>query len=449
MANSIITYTGDGSTTQYALNFTLGTLSRDYVKCRVGSEVDGLGDPVYRTLEWVNEGLVNIQGSVPANGIAIVFTRTVPKDKLVHDYTDGAAIIEKNLDESNLQNLMAIHEFLDGRLEGAFAQNISMSGFRITDLGDGIDTTDAVNYGQLVDMTGNAPAYAAAAQAAAVTAAAENDAAAVERVLAQAAAATATAAASGMRWKPPVRFATTANDTLSGLAARDGVTPIAGDRALVFNQSTTSQNGIYIAASGAWTRATDADSWAELPSAAVIVEEGTVNKDKIFVCTSNAGGTLGSTAVVWADYTPVSIAAASQAEAEAGVENTKYLTSLRTKQSININTPVIRQIPQVSQSGAYTLVLADQNKHVFHPSADTTARIWTIPANASVAFPIGTAVTFVNQNGAGVITIAITTDTLRLAGTGVTGSRTLAANGIATALKVTATEWLISGVGLT
>lgn len=106
-------------------------------------------------------------------------------------------------------------------------------------------------------------------------------------------------------------------------------------------------------------------------------------------------------------------------------------------------------IPQNSQSVAYTLVLADAGKHIFHPSADTTARTWTIPANASVAFAIGTAITFVNQNGAGVITIAITTDIMRLAGAGTTGSRTLAANGVATALKITATEWIISGSNLT
>ena len=106
-------------------------------------------------------------------------------------------------------------------------------------------------------------------------------------------------------------------------------------------------------------------------------------------------------------------------------------------------------IPQNSQSAAYTLVLSDSGKHILHPSADVTARTWTIPANASVAYPIGTSLTFVNQNAAGVITIAITTDTMRLAGAGTTGSRTLAANGMATALKITATEWLISGTGLT
>jgi hypothetical protein len=108
-----------------------------------------------------------------------------------------------------------------------------------------------------------------------------------------------------------------------------------------------------------------------------------------------------------------------------------------------------RGVPQNSQSAAYTLVIEDAGKHILHPSADTTARTFTIPANGSVAFPIGTTVTFVNQNAGGVITIAITTDTMRLAGAGTTGSRTLAANGIATCIKLTSTEWIISGTGLT
>lgn len=105
-------------------------------------------------------------------------------------------------------------------------------------------------------------------------------------------------------------------------------------------------------------------------------------------------------------------------------------------------------LPQNSQSAAYTLVLADGGKHLYHPSADTTARTWTIPANSAVAFPIGTAITFVNDTSAGVISIAITTDTLVLAGAGTTGTRSLAANGVATAIKVAATRWMISGTGL-
>jgi hypothetical protein len=107
-----------------------------------------------------------------------------------------------------------------------------------------------------------------------------------------------------------------------------------------------------------------------------------------------------------------------------------------------------RSIPQNSQSAAYTLVLADSGKHIFHPSTDANARTFTIPANSSVAYPIGTAVTFVNMTSQ-VVTIAITSDTLTLSPAGTTGSRSLAQFGSATALKIAATQWLISGSGLT
>lgn len=101
-----------------------------------------------------------------------------------------------------------------------------------------------------------------------------------------------------------------------------------------------------------------------------------------------------------------------------------------------------------SKSAAYTFNGGDANKAFLHPSSDTTARTFTIPANGSVAFGIGTMLTIINQNGAGVITIAINSDTMRLAITGATGSRTLAANGMATAIKLSSTEWIISGAGL-
>jgi hypothetical protein len=107
-----------------------------------------------------------------------------------------------------------------------------------------------------------------------------------------------------------------------------------------------------------------------------------------------------------------------------------------------------RNIPQNSQSAAYTLVLADAGKHIFHPVGDNNARTFTIPANSSVAYPIGTAITFINMAAANV-TIAITTDTLTLSPAGTTGSRTLATNGSATCIKITSTSWLISGSGLT
>jgi hypothetical protein len=107
-----------------------------------------------------------------------------------------------------------------------------------------------------------------------------------------------------------------------------------------------------------------------------------------------------------------------------------------------------KNIPQNSQSAAYTLVLADAGKHIFHPVGDNNARTFTIPANSSVAYPIGTAITFINMAVANV-TIAITTDTLTLSPAGTSGSRTLATNGSATCIKITSTQWLISGSGLT
>ena len=107
-----------------------------------------------------------------------------------------------------------------------------------------------------------------------------------------------------------------------------------------------------------------------------------------------------------------------------------------------------RNIPQNSQSAAYTLVLADSGKHIFHPVGDNNARTFTIPANSSVAYPIGTALTFINM-AAAAVTIAITTDTLTLSSAGTTGSRTLAQYGSATCIKITSTSWLISGSGLT
>lgn len=105
--------------------------------------------------------------------------------------------------------------------------------------------------------------------------------------------------------------------------------------------------------------------------------------------------------------------------------------------------------PQRRQAVDYTLMDADAGHHLLHPSDDTAARTFTLPANTSVAFAIGTEIPFINQHGAGKLTIAITDDVMRLVGTDETGSRTLAPNGIATAIKITDTEWIISGTGLT
>lgn len=117
MAYSYITRNGDGSTNTFSISFSLGFLERTDVDCRVGTEVDGIGSPVYRTITWINDGVVTISGDPPGLGVPVVFRRTVSKTILKHDYSDGAVIEEQNLDESNLQLMMAIHELLDGRMD--------------------------------------------------------------------------------------------------------------------------------------------------------------------------------------------------------------------------------------------------------------------------------------------------------------------------------------------
>jgi hypothetical protein len=101
--------------------------------------------------------------------------------------------------------------------------------------------------------------------------------------------------------------------------------------------------------------------------------------------------------------------------------------------------------PQNTQNGTYTTVMSDAGKHIYHTSG--SAHTWTIDSNANVAYPIGTILTFVNENGGGVVTLAITSDTLRWGSS--TGSRSLAANGTATALKVASTTWRLTGDGIT
>lgn len=100
--------------------------------------------------------------------------------------------------------------------------------------------------------------------------------------------------------------------------------------------------------------------------------------------------------------------------------------------------------PQNLLAGSYTMVMSDAGKSFYHTSG--TAHQLTIPANASVAFPIGTVMAGVNENGAGILTLAITSDTLRWGSS--TGSRSIAANGTFSLLKVAATVWRLTGDGI-
>lgn len=142
---------------------------------------------------------------------------------------------------------------------------VSVGSQRLTNVADGTSANDAVNKAQL-----------------------------------DAVAAVANAAASGVAIKQSVRVVTKTNISLSGIQAIDGVSPPAGDRVLVAVQTAAKDNGIYVVAAGAWTRATDADQTGELaPGTLVAVREGTTEADTLWGLVSDAAITIGTTAQSW------------------------------------------------------------------------------------------------------------------------------------------------------
>jgi hypothetical protein len=135
-------------------------------------------------------------------------------------------------------------------------------------------------------------------------------------------------------------------------------------------------------------------------------------------------------------YSP---AADTLAFVEGGVEALRLLSTGGITSPDLADAVGYKGLPQNSQVSAYTLALSDMGKHI----SITTGGV-VIPANASVAFPIGATIVVFNNSGSSQ-TISITTDTLRLAGTATTGSRTLAQYGLATLVKVTSTVWVATG----
>ena len=142
--------------------------------------------------------------------------------------------------------------------------------------------------------------------------------------------------------KGSVRVATSSVGTLATSFANgqtvDGIVLATNDRILIKNQSSQAENGVYVVnVSGAPTRATDMNDWTEVPGAFLAVEEGTANADTIWLCTSNQGGTLGSTAITF-----------QQIPTTAGLSNTNFVDKEIPSGAINgsntaytlANTPV-------------------------------------------------------------------------------------------------------------
>ena len=142
----------------------------------------------------------------------------------------------------------------------------------------------------------------------------------------------------GLDIKDSVRVATTANINLTNTQTIDAVALAVGDRVLVKNQTTGSQNGIYVVASGAWTRATDFDADVEVTGGAfTFVEEGTVNADSGWVLTTNNTITIGTTALTFAQFS-----GAGQITAGAGLTKTgNTIDAVGTADRITVNSDSI------------------------------------------------------------------------------------------------------------
>ena len=219
----------------------------------------------------------------------------------------------------------AIEFWAAGPIE--FTKNLFLGANKITGMADGVAATDAVTKQQLdtkantshshaiSDVTSLQTTLDAKAPLASPTltgtptaptaSAGTNTTQIATTAFVQAA---VSASAAGLDVKQSVRVATTANITLSGTQTIDTVSVVAGNRVLVKDQTTPSQNGIYVVAAGAWTRATDFDSTAEVTTGAfTFVEEGSANKNTGWVLSTTGTITVGTTGIVFVKFSASSL----------------------------------------------------------------------------------------------------------------------------------------------
>jgi len=324
VAHSIITTDGTNGFGPYTLNFTLGVLSRDLVRCRVNEEVDGFDQPIYRDLEWITDGMVNIDsGDEPTALDTVVFTRTMLVDELIHDYTDGATITESNLDESNLQTIMLIHQFLDGRITEPLQNDLDMGGFRIINLGEATEEDDAAQLGQFEDIQAASEAAQAAAevaQAAAEAAQALAETAQAAAELAETHAETAetnaeTAETNAATAETNAETSATTATTQAGIA-----TTKAGEAAASAAAALTSENNAETAETNAETAETNAEAAQAAAEAAQAAAETAQTAAELAETHAETAETNAETAETNAEAAQIAAEAAAAAAASSAAE---------------------------------------------------------------------------------------------------------------------------------
>lgn len=362
MPLSFVQHIGDGATPNFSVPF--GYLDKSHIAVTV----DGVATTSYT---WLTESQIQIT----PNAVGIVeIRRNTPKDIRAVVWANAANLTETDLNVADLQVFYLVQEAYDQAVNSILLvsdNKFDAQNKVIKNVSDGTAPTDAVNKSQLDVVTDGMQNYVDAAavqvalaedQAEIATAQAEiattqagiatNKAIDADNAVlaAQAAQTAAEASANSLKYRA-VRLATLGNISLSGIQTIDGIPGASGDVILVKNQTTTSQNGVYIMQSGAWIRSSDSDTWNKLVSQCRIISEGNAQADTLWVCTADAGGTIGTTAVNWiplpafvadASITLAKLASTvypSQAEAEAGTDTTKLATPQRVAQSVAFFSP--------------------------------------------------------------------------------------------------------------
>jgi len=253
--------------------------------------------------------------------------------------------------------------------------------------------------------------------------------------------------AQGLNPKQAVKCGTTVAITLSGLQTIDTYTTLAGDRVLVKNQGTSSENGIYIASASTWTRATDMDVWAEVPGAYMVVLNGSVNANTGWVSTSSDVGTINVTPITFVQFsgtgtyyagTGLTLSSNTFSITNTGVTAAAYGSASKTLTAT------------VNAQGQLT-VLADTNIAIANTQVSGLGTMSTQNANA-VAITGGTIDgTTIGGSSAGAITgTTITANTqFSGAGTGLTGTASGLSIGGNAATATTATSATTAGSATT
>ena len=296
MANSYVDYTGNDSTTTWSVPFSFIN--------RTDVSVTNLADDSAITFTFLSDSQIQISPAV-ADTVTFRVKRNTPDSSRLVDFANGSNLTEADLDLANTQAFNLAVEASDDALSKVEVPNSSLNGLKLptpeaSKMIQWNSSANALENGLTSGTISTAITSATDAATSATAAATSASASATSATNAAASATTAQAASSGLfKWKNSVRATSTTNISLTGTQTVDGVALVADDRILVQGQTNLAQNGIYVVASGAWSRATAMDAGTDFPSAAVLVEEGTTNSDKLFICTTNNPVTVDTTNIEW------------------------------------------------------------------------------------------------------------------------------------------------------